>query len=1025
MSDGETSGGTGPPPAHLRPTQLGPGDAFGMRYRIIRELGAGGMGVVYQAWDEVLGVAVAMKVIRRRPGTPESDLQDVERRFKRELLLARQVTHKNVVRIHDLGDVEGTKYITMTYVDGEDLASTLRREGTLPVPRVLRLARQIASALEAAHEANVVHRDLKPANIMIDGEDHALLMDFGIAQSATARATASGAASSSPAPAPAPPVPDPHSNDATIMGPPDATVMGGGETVMAPAGETVMSALPPLGETMLTPRDVLLFPPSGGGSRPSATDSVTVGHVVGTLDYMSPEQSKGAPVDHRTDIYAFGLILTDLLLGKRVRPEGMTPWEALTLRINKVPEPIAARDPRVPEPFDAIITKCVQLKPEDRFDTTSDLVNALARLDDEGQLIPEPVTKRMSPAMMAVAGVAITALIGGTWWLARGSGPVDHKPVSVLVADFTNNANDPVFSGLIEQALAVGVEGASFISAFPHRDAMRVVNEIKAGPRLDDNAARLVAMREGLNVTIGGSIEARGSDYVLTVRATNVGDQQVVLDWSTTAKGKDDVLAAVGRAAERVRRTLGDTNTANASSDKETFTASSLEAAKAYAEAQDLNWAGKFDEAIAAYQHTLTIDPNFGRAHAGLAALYANRGRSVEADASYQTALGLVDRMTEREKLRTRGGYYLFKKNYDKAIEEFTILLKQYPADTSGMANMAVAEFYKRDMKTAVEMGRRASEAYPNNVIRKSNAALFAMYAGDFETAEQLASDTLVINPAFPKAFFTLAMSKLALGQTAEAIVTFNKLALIGTPAAKGSAASGLIDIALYQGREQDALELLTDAIADDRAAKDQSSLGRRLAIRANVLIARGDKAGALRDAREAATLGIEEGILYRAGVAFVAAGQPAVAVELAADLDNRLENEPRLYGALLRGEASLAAGRARAALNAFQDAQKLGDSWMGRFNLGRAYLALNAFTEAASEFERCLTRRGEATSVFLDDFPSYRVFPSVYYYLGRAQEGMKSASAADTYKTFLAIKEKGDEQGLVADARRRVTTPK
>ncbi|MEI6246890.1 MAG: protein kinase, partial [Acidobacteriota bacterium] len=109
-----------------------------MRYSIIRELGAGGMGVVYQAWDEVLGVSVALKVIRRESGVSASDMADIERRFKRELLLARQVTHKNVVRIHDLGDVDGTKYITMTFVDGEDLASALLETGKLPVERVLR-----------------------------------------------------------------------------------------------------------------------------------------------------------------------------------------------------------------------------------------------------------------------------------------------------------------------------------------------------------------------------------------------------------------------------------------------------------------------------------------------------------------------------------------------------------------------------------------------------------------------------------------------------------------------------------------------------------------------------------------------------------------------------------------------------------------------------------------------------------------------------------------------------------------------
>ena len=118
--------------------------------------------------------------------------QDIERRFKQELLLARQVTHKNVVRIHDLGEIDGIKYITMPYIKGADLATVLRDE-RLPVPRVMALARQVAAGLQAAHEAGVVHRDLKPANMMIESE-HAIIMDFGIARS-TSRVGAMPAAS--------------------------------------------------------------------------------------------------------------------------------------------------------------------------------------------------------------------------------------------------------------------------------------------------------------------------------------------------------------------------------------------------------------------------------------------------------------------------------------------------------------------------------------------------------------------------------------------------------------------------------------------------------------------------------------------------------------------------------------------------------------------------------------------------------------------------------------------------------------
>jgi serine/threonine-protein kinase len=164
---------------------LAPGASFG-RYSVIKLLGVGGMGAVYQAWDNELGVAVALKVIRPEVMADPSAERDLERRFKRELLLARQVTHKSVVRIHDLGEIQGIKYITMSFVDGEDLSTVLRREGKLPVGRVLAIAREVVSGMQAAHEAGVVHRDLKPDNIFLCRDDDApyvvKILDFGVAK---------------------------------------------------------------------------------------------------------------------------------------------------------------------------------------------------------------------------------------------------------------------------------------------------------------------------------------------------------------------------------------------------------------------------------------------------------------------------------------------------------------------------------------------------------------------------------------------------------------------------------------------------------------------------------------------------------------------------------------------------------------------------------------------------------------------------------------------------------------------------
>ncbi|HWN87007.1 MAG TPA: serine/threonine-protein kinase, partial [Vicinamibacterales bacterium] len=159
-------------PGGVRPTAAlraaeGPltvGQQFGVRYIVVRLLGIGGMGAVYQAWDSELAVMVAVKVVRPEVTRDPAAAQEIERRFKQELLLARQVTHRNVVRIHDMGEIDGIKYITMPFIEGDDLSTVLRQSGRLPVATVMAIARQVASGLKAAHDAGVVHRDLKPAN---------------------------------------------------------------------------------------------------------------------------------------------------------------------------------------------------------------------------------------------------------------------------------------------------------------------------------------------------------------------------------------------------------------------------------------------------------------------------------------------------------------------------------------------------------------------------------------------------------------------------------------------------------------------------------------------------------------------------------------------------------------------------------------------------------------------------------------------------------------------------------------------
>jgi eukaryotic-like serine/threonine-protein kinase len=361
-------------------------------------------------------------------------------------------------------------------------------------------------------------------------------------------------------------------------------------------------------------------------------------------------------------------------------------------------------------------------------------------------------------------------------------------------------------------------------------------------------------------------------------------------------------------------------------------------------------------------------------------------------------------------------------RNQPKAMEELTALVSQYPADTAGHANLALAYFYSRDMNKALEEQKRALAITPHSVLQQVNYSMYALYAGDFDTALKEAQSILKENPKFDQALRTAALANLGLGHTTEAAESYESLQAV-SPYGASIAATGLADLAQYEGKLAEASGILEKAVAADLAAKDAESAADRTATLALIQTTLGKTKEAISSADKASSNSKDQGVLYRAAQVYIAAGQDAKALQIVAPLSQRLASEPQAYAKLISGEAQLKKGNARDALNSFQEAQKLADTWLGHFDMGRAYLDAGAFTEASSEFDICLTRRGEATSVFLDDVPSYHVLPPVYYYQGRAREGLNSPGAAESYKIFLAIKEKGAGDPLVADAQRRLAS--
>src|ERR1017187_7942547 len=558
------------------------GEMVGGRYEILQLLGEGGMGAVYKAADRTLDRFVALKVIRPELASNSAILA----RFKQELLLAHQVTHRNVIRIYDLGEADGVMFITMEFIEGRDLRSLIREKQKFSPEEAVEVIQQVCQALDAAHSVGVIHRDLKPQNIMQDPTGRILVMDFGLAR----------------------------------------TVGGDGMT--------------------------------------------QTGAIVGTMEYMSPEQALGKDLDQRSDIFALGLILFELLTGN-------TPFQAesalasLIKRTQERAVSVSDIDARIPGALTGIVSKCLERDLNERYQTAAAILADLNTWKDKraagtikfdaavkplGRTVPWPlITGVLTVIILAMAGLmAVPAvrhrILGGE---AKSGGP--HQPVTVLVADFVNHTGDPVLDDTLEPMINVALEGASFVNAYSRGDARKLAKKLpNPTDKLDVQSARLVAVDQGVNAVITGEISLQGNKYDVSATALDPVSGNVLAKSDFTVANKQEILSDLPRLAAPIRKALGDTTPPSVQFDAVSggFAAASLEAVQQDALGVEEQFAGKFQEAFDSFQKAAELDPKFARAYTGMAAMAQNLGRNDDAVKYMKLAMEHVDRMTERERYR-------------------------------------------------------------------------------------------------------------------------------------------------------------------------------------------------------------------------------------------------------------------------------------------------------------------------------------------------------------------------------------
>ncbi len=624
-----------------------------------------------------------------------------------------------------------------------------------------------------------------------------------------------------------------------------------------------------------------------------------------------------------------------------------------------------------------------------------------------------------------VIGLLSVALIFSVYLnLTTTSGPVEQPdPVSILIADFNNATGDPIFDGTLEQTFGIGIEGASFVTSYNRSSARRHVERLRSASDLDEEGARLVAVREGIELVITGHISEADGRYQFSVRAIEPVDGEAVAEVEKTAKDKANVLTVVTEVTNEIREELGDTDIGDeAQRIIETFTAGTLQAAHDYTKAQAVAKDGDYEQAIALYKSALESDPNFGRAYSGWAVAAHHLGRSDEAEETWEKALSLMETMTERERYRTLGTYYMvISGNYQKAIENYETLVEKYPADGAGHNNLAVAYFSTLDFEGAREEGGRVLDIYPNNLFYKQNAALYAMYAGEFDEAEARARDVIEADETRYYARLPVAIAALAREDLEAAEAAYDDMVRTGDHGASHGNL-GLADLAIYRGRYGEAITLLEDGIAADLDSGNQRAASTKYIALAEAHVLNGDpEESALQAIESARAISGGPSQEVSAATVYLALGRYKEAGLIVNDLSRALQPQSRAYAAMLNGAIHSLEERHALALDALVSATQLSDFWQVRLELGKAYLQAGSFAEALDEFSACEARKGEAAAVYLDDLPTWRYLADLPYWRARAQQELGMGHAArQSYQAYLALRGEGP---LADDARERMTS--
>ncbi len=838
-------------------------------------------------------------------------------RFQREARTIAALHHPHICAIYDVGDTpEHQAFIVMEFLQGETLEERLRK-GPFDVSVLLETAIALAGALAAAHAAGIVHRDIKPANVFLTAWGPKLL-DFGVAKTAPRVAVANS----------------------------------------------------------VTQTDA---------ARPMLTAE---GAAVGTLAYMSPEQVRGEEVDARTDVFSLGLVLFQMATG-RPAFAGATGAVVAAAILHEKPQTPSTLRPELTVRFDEIVLKALEKDRTLRYTQAADLRADLQRLrrDTEAGPIATPVgaTSPATPARRGLSWLATGSLlaiaVAGVGYFYSLSppraAPLTDKE-TVVVADFANTTNDPVFDGTLRQGLAIQLQQSAFLGLASDTRIQQLLQLMgqPAGAKVTPTLARDICERMGGGAILEGSIASLGAQYVLGVRATGCRSGDVLGQEQEQVARKEDVLKALSDIASRLRVRLGESLAALHEHNRPLpdVSTGAIDALKAYSAGLEarVTTQGRL-AAIEQFKRAVEIDNGFAMAHAQLGTTYSIGSESVLGIQHTTRAFELRERATDDEKFFITATYHRqVTGNLEQALQAFDLWAQTYPRTfgSYGLASGFVTKGLGR-YEGCIERAAKAEAADPQSPYGYLNAAACYMYLDRLDeaaealqrAAERKVSGTDVTPWHFHLAFLRgddAAMERefaRAQGNAPEPRLTLLKalaLARSGQLARAGSLARRAADLS-EKARQPELGALFQTAPAVWHALM-------------------GNVAEARRTAALALDMSTGRDVSYAAAFALALTGELSRSQALLKDLEARFPQDTTVnisYLPALRGLIALKQGKLAEALAQLEPtlsnefalpATAFFASFGSLYPVyvrGQTYLAAKKPADAAVEFRKIISRRG------------------------------------------------------------------